>query len=94
MDYEFRVPNSTSLWMKLELDVDGDGTLETSSSRVYLRHSMVHPPTSPFVVGLPGGSSDELTPGMDFRIGFAIGDYGLISRFVIYTTTISILEAP
>jgi len=94
VDYEFRVPNSTSLWMKLELDVDGDGTLETSSSRVYLRHSMVHPPTSPFVVGLPGGSSDELTPGMDFRIGFAIGDYGLISRFVIYTTTISILEAP
>jgi len=93
-DYEFRAPNSSSIWMKLELDIDGDGTLDTSSSFVYLRHSMVRPPTSPFVVALPSGSGDELTPSINFRVGFAVGDYQPSSRFVIYTTTISSLEAP
>ncbi len=93
VDYEFRVPNSSSMWMKLQLDIDGDGTLDTSSSFVYLRHSMVRPPTSPFVVGLPNGSSDELTPSINFRVGSAIS-YTETSRFVFWTTTISNLEAP
>jgi len=93
VNYEFRVPNSSSIWMKLELDLNGDGVLETSSSFVYLRHSMVHPPTSPFVVGLPSGSSDELTPSLNFRVGSAIA-YTETSRFIFWTTTISNLEAP
>ncbi|MFC2079078.1 PKD domain-containing protein [Candidatus Bipolaricaulota bacterium] len=93
VDYEFRIPDSSSMWLKLQLDIDGDGTLDTSSSFVYLRHSMVHPPTSPFVVGLPSGSSDELTPSLNFRVGSAIS-YTETSRFVFWTTTISNLEAP
>ncbi len=95
VDYEFRVPGSSSIWMKLELDIDGDGTLDTSSSFVYLRHSMVRPPTSPFVVGLPRGSSDELTPSVDFRIGLVLlGDYGSIFSVTGWGPTISELEAP
>lgn len=93
VDYEFRVPDSSSIWMKLELDLDGDGDLETSSGFLYLRHSMVRPPTSPFVVGLPSGSSDELTPSLNFRVGSAIA-YTETSRFVFWTTTINNLEAP
>ena len=93
VDYEFRAPNSSSIWMKLELDIDGDGTLDTSSSFVFLRHSMVRPPTSPFVVGLPSGSSAELTPSINFRVGSAIS-YTETTRFVFWTTTISNLEAP
>jgi len=81
--------------MKLELDLDGDGILETSSSFVYLRHSLVHPPTSPFVVGLPSGSSDELTPSINFRVGFVLlGDYGSTFAVTGYGSTISELEAP
>ena len=93
VDYEFRTPGSASIWMKLQLDLDGDGTLDTSSSFVYLRGLMVHPPTSPFVVGLPSGSTDELTPSLNFRIGSAI-TYTESTRFVFWSTTISALEAP
>jgi PKD repeat protein len=93
VDYEFRVPASSSIWMKLELDLDGDGLVETSPGLVYLRHSMVHPPTSPFVVGLPSGSTEELTPSINFRVGSAIA-YTETSRFVFWTTTILNLEAP
>ena len=91
VDYEFRVPDSGKLWMKLEFDIDGDGTLDTSSSFVYLRHLMVHPPTSPFVVGLPSGSTEELTPDLNFKIGFSFSETLAI---VIYTTTILNLETP
>ena len=95
VDYEFRAPNSSSIWMKLELDIDGDGTLDTSSSFVYLRHSMVRPPTSPFIVGLPSGSSDELTPSVDFRIGrILLGEYGSMFSVSGWGPTISSLEAP
>jgi PKD repeat protein len=92
VEYEFRVPNSSSVWMKLQLDIDGNGTLDTSSSFVYLRNLMVHPPTSPFVVGLPSGSTSDLTPSINFRIGSAIS-YTETSRFVFWTTTIANLEA-
>jgi len=93
VDYEFRIPSSSSMWLKLQLDLNGDGILDTSSSFVYLRHSMVHPPVSPFVVGLPSGSSAELTPSVNFRVGSAIS-YTETSRFVFWTTTINSLETP
>jgi len=50
VDCEFRVPDSSSIWMKLELDIDGNGTLDTSSGFVYVSHSMVHPSTSQFAL--------------------------------------------
>jgi len=93
IDHEFRVPGSQSLWIQLQLDIDGDGDLDTSPSFVYLRGARVNPPTSPFVVGLPSGSSAELTPSLDFRIGNAI-TYTETTRFVYWTTTISNLENP
>ena len=93
VDYEFSAPDSSSIWMKLELDIDGDGTLDTSRSFVYLRHAMVNPTSSPFVVGLPSGSSEELTPSINFRVGSAIS-YTETSRFVFWATTIAALEAP
>ncbi len=93
IDHTFRIPDSQSMWLHLQLDIDGDGDLETSSGFVYLRYSMVNPPTSPFVVGLPRGSTVELTPSLDFRIGNAIS-YTATTRFVYWTTTISNLESP
>ena len=93
IDHTFRIPDSQSLWLHLELDLDGDGERESSPGIVYLRYSMVNPPTSPFVVGLPGGSTAELTPSLDFRIGNAIS-YTATTRFVYWTTTISNLESP
>ena len=93
VDYEFTVPDSSSIYMKLQLDIDGNGTLDTTSTFVYLRYSMVHPPTSPFVVGLPSGSTDELTPSINFRIGSAIS-YTESLHAVFWTTTILNLESP
>ena len=93
VDYSFRAPESSSIWMKLQMDIDGNGTLDTSTSFVHLRYSMVNPPTSPFTVGLPSGSTDELTPSIDFRIGNAI-TYTETTRFVFWSTTISALESP
>jgi len=93
IDHTFRIPDSQSMWLRLELDIDGDGDLEISPSFVYLRYSRVNPPTSPFVVGLPSGSSAELTPSLNFRIGNAIS-YTETTRFVYWTTTISNLEGP
>ncbi len=93
IDHAFRIPDSQSMWLSLQLDIDGDGDLDTSPSFVYLRYSMVNPPTSPFVVGLPSGSGAELLPGLNFRIGNAIS-YTETTRFVYWTTTISNLEGP
>ena len=93
VDHEFRIPDSQSMWLSLQLDIDGDGALDTAPSFVYLRSSMVNPPSSPFVVGLPSGSGAELLPGLDFRIGNAIS-YTETARFVYWTTTISNLEGP
>jgi PKD repeat protein len=91
VDYTFTVPNSTSLWMSLKLDTNGDGTLEESSSFVYLRSLLVHPRANPFVVGLPSGYSGALAPSLDFRVGTAM-TYTETVRFIFWSTTISTLE--
>ena len=91
VDYTFTAPGSMSIWMSLSMDSDGNGTLEESSSLVYLRNSLVHPTANPFVVGLPSGYSGALVPSLDFRIGSAVM-YTETSRFVFWTTTISRLE--
>lgn len=92
VDHTFRVPDSESVWMDLKLDIDGDGDLESSSSFVYLRHSLVRPPDVPMVVGLPRGSTAELLPALDFRIGTA-ATYTESVRWVFWRTTISALES-
>ncbi len=91
VDYTFTVPGSTSLWMSLTLDTNGDGILEESSGFVYLRSSLVHPPTNPFVVGLPSGYSGALVPSLDFEIGTFFA-YTETVHIVFWTTTISTLE--
>jgi PKD repeat protein len=91
VDYTFRVPSSSSIWMSLKLDMNGDGLLDESTSFVYLRGMMVHPPVAPFVVGLPSGSSATLVPSMDFRIGRALS-YTSSVRFVMWITDINTLE--
>jgi hypothetical protein len=91
VDYTFRVPSSSSIWMSLKLDMNGDGLLDESASFVYLRGMMVHPPVAPFVVGLPSGSSATLVPSMDFRIGRALS-YTSSVRFVMWITDINTLE--
>jgi len=92
VDYTFTASESSSIWMSLQMDIDGDGDLDESRSFVYLRGSMVHPPNTPFVIGLPSGSSAQLVPSLDFRIGSAIS-YTSTVRFVIWSTSISQLEA-
>jgi hypothetical protein len=91
IDYTFTVPDSKSIWMSLKLDIDGDGDLDESTSFVYLRTSMVHPPNVPFVVGLPSGGSGPLVPSMNFRLGSALV-YTETTRFVMWTTNIATLE--
>jgi len=91
IDHTFRVPDSSSIWMDLKLDVNGDGVLDESASFVYLRHSLVNPPDVPMVVGLPSGSTAELLPMLNFRIGTA-ATYTESVRWVFWRTTISVLE--
>ena len=98
LDYTFSVSNSQSLWMSLKLDTDGNGSLEESASFIYLRHAMVHPPTTPFVVGVPKGNSGPLVPSMNFRIGQAYKYnepclFGIPCRTVIWWTDIASLES-
>ena len=72
IDYTFKVSGAKSIYMNLQLDVNGDGTLDSSPGIIHLRNLMVNPPVTPFVVGLPQGSSGPLVPSMDFRIGLPI----------------------
>ncbi|MEW5826360.1 MAG: PKD domain-containing protein [Candidatus Bipolaricaulota bacterium] len=92
VDYTFTIPGSTSMWLSLKLDQNGDGTLDQSTSFVYLRGLMVHPPANPFVVGLPSGSTGSLIPSLNFRIGTA-WSYTETTRFVFWSTTIGALES-
>jgi len=91
IDHVFTVSSASSIWMSLKYDINGDGNLDESTGFVYLRHSMVRPPTVPFVVGLPSGSPGPLVPSMNFRVGSAL-TYTSVARFVIWTTTINDLE--
>jgi len=90
-DYTFTVPSSKSVWMSLKLDINGDGMLDESESFVYSRTMMVHPPVSPFVVGLPSGSTGPLVPSMNFRVGRAL-TYTSSVRFIMWMTDINTLE--
>jgi len=91
IDYTFTIPDSESMWLQLQLDTDGDGSLNTAASIAKLRSLMVSPTANPFVVGLPSGSTAELLPTVNFRIGSAVL-YTETSRWIFWTTTISALE--
>jgi len=92
LDHTFRIPDSESVWMSLKLDTNGDGILDESASFVYLRHSLVHPPAVPMVIGLPSGYTGELLPTLNFRIGTA-ATYTESVRWIFWRTTISALES-
>lgn len=92
VDYTFTIPGSTTMWMSFKMDQNGDGTLEESTSFVYLRYRMVRPPANPFVVGLPSGTSGSLIPSLNFRLGTA-WTYTETTRFVFWSTTIGALES-
>ncbi len=89
-NYSFTVPDSESIWMRLQLDIDGDGTLDESSQFIYLGPRMVRPLHAPFVVGLPEDHPGPLVPTLNFRIGTAI-TYTAVMRFIIWITTIRAL---
>ncbi len=93
VDHTFTVPGSTSLWMSLKMDTNGNGTLDEATSFVSLRSSLAHPPANPFVVGLPSGYAGDLLPSLNFRIGTA-ASYSETVRFIFWSTTISALEGP
>jgi len=92
VDYTFTIPGATTMWMSLKMDSNGDGALEESTSVVYLRAFMVHPPANPFVVGLPAGATGNLVPSLNFRVGTA-WSYTETTRFVFWSTTIGALES-
>ncbi len=91
VDYTFKVSGSNSIYMDLRFVVNGDGSLDESTGFIHLRNLMVNPPTTPFVVGLPSGSTGPLVPSMNFRIGRAL-QYTPVVRFIIWLTDINTLE--
>jgi len=91
VDYTFTVPNSTSVWMSLKLDIDGNGSLDESDSFVYLRQFMVHPPAVPLVVGFIYGNSGPLVPSTNFRVGRAFA-YSISDHRIVWITDIATLE--
>ncbi len=92
IDYTFTAPDSESIWMRLQLDIDGDGDLDEGTNFIHLRSRMVRPPTVPFVVGLQRGGRGPLVPGINFRIGSAFV-YTATTRFVMWMTDIVTLES-
>jgi len=97
LDHTFTAPGARKLILSLQLDIDGDGDLDESASFVYLRHLMVHPPSSiipglslsedwDLTFGLPSGSTSELLPTTDFKVGYTKG------ALTIYGPSISDLE--
>ncbi len=92
VDYTFTIPGAKSMWLSLKLDSNGDGTLEESTSFVYLRAFMVHPPASPFVVGVPSGTTAPLVPSLNFCVGTA-WVYTEMFKAISCSTLISTLES-
>ncbi len=69
VDYSFTIPDSTSMYMSLKMDTNGDGTLEESKNFVYLRGLMVQSPYNPLVVGLRS-LPKPLVPSTNFWTGY------------------------
>jgi PKD repeat protein len=70
VDYTFTIPGAKSMWMSFKMDQNGDGTLEESTSFVYLRGLMVRAPYNPLVVGLRS-LTGPLTPSLNFWTGYS-----------------------
>jgi len=94
VDYTFTIPGARSMWMSFKMDQNGDGTLEESTSFVYLRYRMVRPPFNPLVVGLPAGATGDLIPSLNFKVGTASSaNYTEAWQSILYWTTIGQLES-
>jgi len=91
IDYQFKIPGAKTLYMDLKFDMDGDGQLDESTQFIFLRHSEVNPPVTPFVIGLPAGIVGPLEPGMNFRIGRAV-QYSSSVHEVEWLTDVKKLE--
>lgn len=89
--YSFQLSRSSSMYMDLRLDMDGDGNPDRSPGIVRLRQLMVSPPTNPLVVGIPQGYAGPFVPSLNFRIGMALS-YTEHVKIVSWQTTISALE--
>lgn len=89
--HSFEVRNASSIYMDLQLDINGDGRVDRSPGFVRLRQLMVSPPMNPLVVGSPEGYTGALVPSLNFRIGYALS-YTEYVRIVFWQTTIGALE--
>ncbi len=89
--YTFEVRNATSIYFEIELDMDGDGVMETSPGFVRLRQLMVNPPANPFVVGIPDGYEGPFVPSVNFKVCYVFG-YERHFKLTLCTTTIEELE--
>jgi len=86
----FKVPDSTWIYLDLQLDIDGDGELDRSTRFVYLRQLRVNPPFTPFVIGLPERYRGPLTPDLNFRLGIFL--VAGPRQVVLFRTDIETLE--
>ena len=89
--YTFQVAGSSSIYMDLALDTDGDGYVNRSTGFVRLGQSMVTAPRNPLVIGKPDGYFGALTPNLNYKLGTALM-YTENSRLVSYFTTIGALS--
>lgn len=88
--YTFQAAGSSSIYMDLALDTDGDGYVNQSTSFVRLGRSMVTAPRNPVVVAKPEGYYGALTPNLNYRLGTPI-IYSEASRVVFFFTAIEAL---
>jgi PKD repeat protein len=85
--YSFQAAGSSSIYMDLALDTDGDGYVNQSTGFVRLGQSMVASPRNPVVIGKPEGYFGALTPSLNYRLGTPVV-YSEASRVVFFFTTI------
>ena len=88
--YAFQAAGSSSIYMDLALDTDGDGYVNRSTGFVRLGQAMVAAPRNPLVIGKPEGYLGALTPSLNYRLGTPF-TYAEASRLVFYFTTIGAL---